>query len=189
MHRKLLVSFVLLAVLVTACAPKTAEEPPPAVQAPLNVNAGDLNIPSDFDLKLYQGQEVYGGDVMRVSNAFADGKPVVVGFYAGLCPTCIVELPRLQAACDQYDGQVNFILVDVGPFVGLGTEVDGANMLDAVKASIPAGTLTSVEPLRDYGVLGTPSAFFFHADGTLDQQHAGLMTEEQIEAAIAALLN
>jgi len=186
MRSKLLVSFVLLAVMVTACAPETAAEPVQVV--PASAAAADLNLPVDFDLKLYQGQESYGGDVMKISNVFAEGKPVVMGFYAGMCPTCIVELPRLQAACDEYEGEVNFVLVDVGPHVGLGTEEDGANMLDAVKASIPAGTLLSVDALREYGVLGTPSAFFFHADGTLDQQHAGLMTDEQIEAAITALL-
>ena len=190
MREKLLLSIVLLAVLATACTPKAPQQAAQVEEPAKAVNADSANngVAGDFEIKLYQGQDVYGSDVLPISTVFAQGKPVVIAFYAGMCPTCIVELPRLQTACDKYEGQVNFVLVDIGPFVGLGSELDGANMLSAVKAEIPGGTPLSVEVIRDYGVLGTPSAFFFHADGTLSLQHAGLMTEEHIDETIAGLL-
>ena len=196
MRKKIWVSILLFAVLGAACAPQVVPEVSQvqevAVEKPAATNVAappaEFSVPGEFEIKLYQGQEVYGGDVVSISSIFAEGKPVVINFYAGLCPTCIVELPRLQAACDQYGDQVNFVLVDIGPFVGLGTEVDGANMLEAVKADIPGGTPLSVEVIRDYGILATPSVLFFFPDGTLHLQYAGLMQEEQIAEAIAAIL-
>ena len=196
MRKKTLISFLVFAVLAAACAPQVVPEvsqvQEAAVEKPDDADVAtipaEFSIPGEFEIKLYQGQDVYGGDVVSISSIFAEGKPVVINFYAGMCPTCIVELPRLQTASDQYGDQVNFILVDIGPFVGLGTERDGANMLEAVKADIPGGTPLSVEVIRDYGILGTPSVLFFFPDGTLHLQYAGLMQEVQIAEAIAAIL-
>jgi thiol-disulfide isomerase/thioredoxin len=164
------------------------EEAGESVTVDSGVQSVDFIIPGEFEIKLYQGQGVYGSDVVSISSIFAEGKPVVINFYAGMCPTCIVELPRLQTAYEEYGDQVNFVLVDIGPFVGLGTERDGANMLEAVKTDIPGGTPLSVEVIRDYGILGTPSVLFFFPDGTLHLQYAGLMQEVQIAEAIAAIL-
>ncbi len=196
MRKKRWISIILFAVVVAACAPQAAAEvsqveeaaiAEPAMAEP-GTELAEFNIPGEFEIKLYQGQNVYGSDVVSISSIFAEGKPVVINFYAGMCPTCIVELPRLQAACDQYGDQVNFVLVDIGPFVGLGTERDGANMLEAVKADIPGGMPLSVEVIRDYGILGTPSVLFFFPDGTLHLQYAGLIQQEQINEAITAIL-
>jgi thiol-disulfide isomerase/thioredoxin len=199
MRSKLLVSFVLVTVLIAACTPQAVPEvtqvevpasedaAEPAV-AESSVQSVDFSIPGEFEIKLYQGQDVYGGEVVSISSIFAEGKPVVINFYAGMCPTCIVELPRMQVAYEKYGEQVNFVLVDIGPFVGLGTELDGTNMLTAVKVQIPGGCADDVQVVRDYEVLGTPAAAFYYPDGTLSSQHAGLMSEELIDETIAKLL-
>ena len=199
MRSKLLVGIVLFAVLVAACTPQVAMEVPKAEESALedeaesaaaesNIQSLDFSIPGEFEIKLYQGQDVYGSDVVSISSIFAEGKPVVINFYAGMCPTCIVELPRMQAAYEKYGEQVNFVLVDIGPFVGLGTERDGTNMLTAVKVGIPGGCADNVQVVRDYEVLGTPAAAFYFPDGTLHFQYAGLMTEELIDETIVNLL-
>jgi thiol-disulfide isomerase/thioredoxin len=196
MHKKLLVSIILFVVLAAACAPQVVPEISPVEEAVVEKPAvadasakpAEFAIPGEFEIKLYQGQDVYGGDVVAISSIFAEGKPVVINFYAGMCPTCIVELPRMQTAYEKYGEQVNFVLVDIGPFVGLGTERDGTNMLSAVKVGIPGGCADNVQVVRDYEVLGTPSAAFYYPDGSLFFQHAGLMSDEQIDETIASLL-
>lgn len=194
MRRILWGSVILIIVLAAACTPQATpevvqmEEPAVPEAEVMGVESVDFSIPGEFEIKLYQGQDVYGSDVVSISSIFAEGKPVVINFYAGMCPTCIVELPRMQAAYEKYGDQVNFVLVDIGPFVGLGTERDGTNMLTAVKVGIPGGCADDVQVVRDYEVLGTPAAAFYFPDGTLHFQYAGLMTEELIDDTIINLL-
>ena len=61
-------------------------------------------------------------------------------------------------------------------------------MLSTVKAGIPGGCTDNLQEVRDYEVLGTPSAAFYYPYGRLYFQHAGLMSEAQIDETIASLL-
>ncbi len=216
MRRKMWVSLIVLAVLSTACMPKLQPEPeavpqveeqPAVVEEPvveeaitaveepvepvmeeMNTEPAALSIPRDFEIKLYQGQDMFGGATVPISAVFAEGKPVVINFYAGLCPLCNVELPAMQAAYAQYNEQVNFVIVDIGPFVGLGSEQDGINMIGNLGVTIPGGSISDADVLRDYGVFGTPAVSFFHPDGTLSFQHNGVMSEAQINEQVAGLI-
>jgi len=171
--------------------PAPVEEPVPVEEAPAEEMAPEplvLSIPRDFQINLYQGQDVYGGTTVPLSSIFAEGKPVVVNFYAGQCPLCNTELPAMQAAYNQYSSQVNFVLVDIGPFVGLGTEQDGMNMLANLGIQIPGGSTPDVDVLRDYGVFGTPAVSFFNPDGSLHYQHNGVISEAQIVEQLSGLV-
>ncbi|MGH2359785.1 MAG: peroxiredoxin family protein, partial [bacterium] len=44
------------------------------------------SIAPDFEISMYQGQDEVGGEKLRLSQVLTKGKPVVLNFFAGLCP-------------------------------------------------------------------------------------------------------
>ena len=66
---------------------------------------GELPIP-DFEIDVYQGAETLGGSALLLSDLFAQGKPVVLNFWAGLCPPCRAEMPDLQEVYQEHKGDI-----------------------------------------------------------------------------------
>jgi len=147
-----------------------------------------VDLAGDFEIDVYQGAEALGGQRVRFSELFAQGKPVVLNLWAGACPTCRAELPHLQSAYEKYGDQVIFIGVDIGPFVRLGDRDDALALLDQLDITYPAGATSDSSIMRDYKVLGTPATYFFRPDGEVVQQWNGLLGERQLEGFIEDLL-
>ena len=107
-------------------------------------------VPFDFDIHVYQGEDVLGGQQIRFSDAFRPGKPVVAVMWAGLCPTCRRELPEIQAAYEAYGDRITFIGIDIGPFTGLGFEEQGRALLKELDITFPAGGPPDGQFMREY---------------------------------------
>jgi thiol-disulfide isomerase/thioredoxin len=161
----------------------------PTSAAPSTLPVGQVaNLSPDFEITVYQGEDVLGGQSVRFSKVLAQGKPVVLNMWAGLCPICRTEMPELQKAYDKYGDRVLFVGVDMGPFVGLGSKEDALALLDELKITYPAGTTSDATVMRDYKVLGTPATYFLKPDGEIIQQWNGFLTEGQLNGHIEALL-
>ena len=85
---------------------------------------------ADFRIVAYQGQDVLGGEEVEFSRVFEHGKPVVLNFWAGLCPPCRQEMPGFQRVYDELGDQYVMVGVDVGPFVGLGSHDDALQFIE-----------------------------------------------------------
>jgi thiol-disulfide isomerase/thioredoxin len=161
----------------------------PASAAPVAAPEGaSVELDGDFEIAVYQGEDMLGGDSVTFSQVFAPGKPVVLNLWAGLCPICRSEMPELQAAYEKYGDRVLFVGVDIGPFVGLGAEDDALALLDELEITFPAGSTPDASVLRDYKVLGTPATYFFRPDGEVIQQWNGFLGGDQLEEYIETLL-
>ena len=152
------------------------------------INAPRLTAP-DFEISMYQGQDEVGGEKLRLSQVLARGKPVVLNFFAGLCPPCRAEMPDLQKRYDA-GGRDRYILlaIDVGPYTGLGTRADGLALLRDLKITFPAGTVFDEDILTAYRIFGMPSTFFITPGGMIVRKQIGLMTPDQIDSSIAELI-
>lgn len=143
----------------------------------------------DFEITMYQGQEVVGGSKVRLSRLWKTGKPVVLNFFAGLCPPCRAEMPDLQ---NHYDagGKDRYLLVtvDIGPYVGLGTRDEGKALLKELKITFPAGTVFDEDILGAYQILGMPTTLFITTEGRILRKHVGLLTPSQIETFTRELI-
>ena len=150
--------------------------------------AEPTELKADFEISLYQGEDVLGNQLVMFSGAFAQGKPVVAVMWAGLCPLCRAELPELEIAYQEHGDELVMIGVDVGPFVRLGTEEDGRALLDELSITFPAGSLSDPGILSEYGVLGTPATYFFKPNGELLDKWTGRLSGEQVEQFVDNLL-
>ncbi|MGD1994573.1 MAG: DUF3179 domain-containing (seleno)protein, partial [Anaerolineae bacterium] len=149
---------------------------------------GASALDADIEISLYQGADVLGGEQVRLSEALAQGKPVVLSIWAGLCPSCRAEMPHLQAVHERYQDQVQIIGVDIGSFVGLGTEADGRALLDELGITFPAGSTSDAAIIRDYQVLGTPTTVFMLPNGEIVSRWTGVQTEAQLSDRIEELI-
>jgi thiol-disulfide isomerase/thioredoxin len=165
----------------------SAEEPTSA--APSSASESAMSeLVADFEIIVYQGEDVLGGEAVNLSDVLAQGKPVVLNFWAGLCPLCRAEMPELQKAHDTYGDQVLVLGVDIGPFVGLGSQDDALDLLEELNITYPAGAVLDPTVMREYEVLGTPANYFLTRNGEINERWNGLLTEDQLNNYIEALL-
>ena len=171
------VGVVIIALIILAACNTTgqpAAAPTPAVP--------------DFQITVYQGEDVLGGEEVQFSALLAQGKPVVLNFWAGLCPPCRLEMPDLQAVHEAYQDRVLLFGLDVGPFTGLGSRDDGRALVQELGVTYPVGTTFESDVVRNYEVLGMPTTYFITPQGEIVETWTGLLTEDKLTELIEALL-
>ena len=132
----------------------------------------------DFNISLYQGSDALGAETVAVSDL--RGQPVVLNFWAGLCPPCRAEMPEFQDFADAYDGRATLVGVDLGQFFALGSEADAVALLGELGVTYPAGATDDGNVVRELGVLGLPATFFVAADGSLHRKWQGVLNGEKL---------
>ena len=132
----------------------------------------------DFNIALYQGSDELGSETVAVSDL--RGQPVVLNFWAGLCPPCRAEMPEFQAFANEYDGRATLVGVDLGQFFSLGTEEDAIALLGELGVTYPAGATDDGNLVRELGVLGLPATFFVAADGSLHRKWQGVLNGDKL---------
>ncbi len=136
----------------------------------------------------YQGADVLGGQEVDFNDILRQGKPVVLNFWAGLCPPCRQEMPDFQKVYNEFKGEFILVGLDVGPFVGLGSNNDGRRLLEELGVTYPAAYAKSADLVREYRVLGMPTTVFFTPDGEVFSKKTGFMTEGEMRSRVQALL-
>ena len=143
----------------------------------------------DFAFIPYQGLDRATPDEeMMFSELFADGKPVVLNFWAGQCPPCRAEMPHFQQLADEYEGQFTLIGIDVGVFTGLGTEQNALDLLEELDITYPAGRAVDRDALFDYGATGMPTTVFMNGAGEIVEKRIGLILEDEMREKLEDLI-
>ncbi len=195
----ILVGLLAMTLLLAACGASSQADTATLPQVPNSEQNEDIaelqnielvigNLPTDFPITIYQGAGYQDGDEVMFSELLAQGQPVVLNFWAGLCPPCRLEMPDLQAVSDVYQGQALLFGLDVGPFTGLGTNEDGRALLQELGITYPAGTTTNQNVVREYQILGMPTTYFITPDGNIQETWTGLLTEAKLTELVEALL-
>lgn len=144
--------------------------------------------PSDFIMVAYQGQDVLGGDRVNFAPLVGHGKPVVLNFWAGLCPPCRAEMPGFERVYQDLGSRYVMVGVDVGPYVGLGSHDDARTFLRDHGITYAAAYATSSAPLQRYAVQGMPTTVLFDASGKLVAKHTGYFAEDPFRRQLEPLL-
>ena len=134
--------------------------------------------PNDFTFTLYQGQEHLGAESLNFSDL--QGKPVILNFWAGLCPPCRAEMPEFQEFYDEYQDRVVLLGIDVGQFTALGNREDAQALLQGLGVTYPTGFTEDPAIMRNFKVLGMPTTVFVDSDGKIFRSWTGALNLERL---------
>ena len=133
--------------------------------------------PPDFTGVTYDGKKVSLSDYA--------GKPVWLTFGASWCPDCRTEAPDVEAAYERYQAQG---LVVLGVFISeSASDVQGYAQRAGLTFPITVDENTIIA--GTYRTLGIPTHFFIGADGRIREIRIGAMRADDMDRAIAAILN
>lgn len=141
----------------------------------------------NFSFTLFQGESELGAKELDLGQL--RGKPVVLNFWAGLCPPCRAEMPDLQAFYEDYRDRITLLGIDLGQFTGLGNQQDAVELLEDLGVSYPAGFTPDPSIVPEYSILGMPTTVFIDAEGRIFKSWTGALNQEVLEEQINALLS
>ena len=177
-----LLGIILLGILALAACGGSQLADSGTPQSPDNGSSessptANLEPAPNFRFNFYQGEKMLA---MAMSLSNLQGKPLVLNFWAGLCPPCRAEMPDLQEFYGEFGDRVNLFGLDIGPFVGLGSREDGRDLLEDLNISYPAGSTLDETVAREYEILGMPTTVFITADGKIFRKWTGLLNRDKL---------
>ena len=137
---------------------------------------------------MYQGDVGLPNEGAKFRDLFPADKPVVLNFWAGLCPPCRAEMPGFQRVYDEFQDSITLIGLDVGPFMGLGSHGDARRLLSELNITYPTAWTHSRDPVAQFGVSAMPTTVFFTPDGKMFRQTIGFIDEGRLASSIQNLL-
>ncbi len=146
------------------------------------------NLPIDFEINVYQREDLLGGSKVMLSEVLAQGKPVVLNAWAGLCPPCRAEMPELQAVFQEFGSHMTLLGLDLGPFVGLGNEQDGRDLLTEIGVTYPAGNTDKGAVVSKFKLLGMPSTYFIKPNGDVLRSWTGAIDSKELSKIVGELI-
>ncbi len=178
----LAVSAMAVALALAACG--GGDEP----AAPDPSGSVALEVP-DIEISAYQGQDALGGDTATLSTVLGQGKPVVLNFWAALCPPCRAEIPEFERVHEERGDQITILGIDIGPQQLLGTREEGQALLAELGVTYAAGTTFDDTVVRGFEILGMPTTFFIAADGTVLRKWGGILDEDKLNELVDELVS
>ena len=182
-------ALAVLAFLLAACGGGSgdAEEQMPSISTGTEIDmSAEKDLAPNFTFTLYQGEDKLGASELDLAQL--RDKPVVLNFWAGLCPPCRAEMPDLQAFYDQFKDRATLIGIDLGRFTGLGSEQDARDLLQDLDITYPAGFTNDAGVVGDFRILGMPTTIFIRADGTIFKKWSGALNEDVLAKQTNAML-
>jgi thiol-disulfide isomerase/thioredoxin len=158
-----------LALALTACAEERSRDP--GSERPSLLPRDRLALPT-FDVTKYQAliEELAG-------------TPVVVNFWGSWCPPCFAEAPGLAEVSSQFEGEVQFVGVDI-----LDARAPARDFILRFDWQYPS-VFDPVGAIRDgLGYVGQPITLIYDRAGTLAFEWNGVIGEDLLRKEIRRVL-
>ena len=144
-----------------SAAPEETE--PPKVEAP------------DFTAVDADGTEVKLSDYV--------GKPIVLNFWASWCAPCKSEMPEFNAAWEELDGEVQFLMVNMTD--GARETVESAReYVEGEGFTFPVLFDTNSEAAIAYSAYSLPTTYFIDAEGYVTARAVGAIDGETLQKGL-----
>ncbi len=130
--------------------------------------------------------DIDGADV-TLADRLADGKPIVLNFWATWCGPCKSELPAFDKAAAEYADEVTFMLINLTD--GFQETVDGVKeFMETNGYTFPVYFDTEYSAAIPYGANSIPLTYFVTSDGVVVGGYMGAMPEETLYNYLEQLL-
>ena len=139
----------------------------------------DEDLAPNFNFTLFQGEAKLGAGQLDL--AAMRGKPLIINFWAGLCPPCRAELPDLQEFYNEFNDRVALVGIDMGQFTGLGSLQDAKDLLEELNITYPIGSTEDSSVIKKYKVLGMPTTIFIDAKGEIFKNWGGALNSKVLK--------
>ena len=144
---------------------------------------------ADFSISMYQGvEEVGGAREIRLSRL--QGGPVVLNFWAALCPPCRAEMPGFQLFYNDFQDDITLLGVDIGPFMGFGdgSHQEAEKLLRDLGITYPAGFTTDASVPRKFRITSMPTTLFINSQGEIFEKRSGFLTPSDLARITTKML-
>ena len=113
------------------------------------------------------------------------GQPLVINFFASWCAPCRAELPDFVDAHAEFGDRVAFVGIDYADPV----RQDAIDLLTQTGVTYDIGLDESGTLLDDLsGFAAMPTTIFIGRDGTIVEQHRGIILSDELRSQIEGLL-
>jgi len=114
------------------------------------------------------------------------GKPVVLNFWATWCGPCKSELPAFDKLSKEYEGKVEFMMINVTD--GYQETVEGVKaFMEENEYTFPVYFDTTLQAASIYGAQSIPLTVLISSDGYLEAYQIGAVSEEALRNALESL--
>jgi thiol-disulfide isomerase/thioredoxin len=179
-----LAGFILLLIVATVAYNRLAYREKPGGDIVLADEQGDVldfsrakQKASDFTVTDIEGTHI------TLSSLIANGKPIVLNFWASWCPPCKVEMPEFDKVHQETGGEVQFIMLDLTD--GQRETVQkGAQYVKDQGFSFPVYFDTEKEAGYTYGIRFIPTTLFIDRDGYIVAETQGSIDGQTLRRGI-----
>ena len=126
----------------------------------------------DFELESLTGE--------KIQLAGLSGKIVLINFWATWCGPCSLEMPAFQSRYERFSEELVILAVNEHD-----TLEDIRGFMDELGLTFDAMLDIGGQVHRQYLVRGFPTSYLVDAEGILQVQHIGVMTEGQLDDYLA----
>ena len=169
----------------SGAAPSETDNAAAAMGEAAQESSGEASNREAIYLKDYNSTVYTEQDIPLLLTEIADGKPLVVNFWATWCPYCIQEMDDFQQIFDEYGERVSFAFIDCVD--GQRETVEsGATWMREQGYTLPAYFDTDYDAVRDYGASSLPTTVVAGADGEILTVSVGAINPEKMRAALDA---
>ena len=139
-----------------------------------------------FDFSLYQGASEVGFPEGNLASLH--GQPMILNVWAGLCPPCRAEMPQFQAFYEEFNDEIMLLGIDIGPFMGLGSNRDAEALLRELGVTYPTGWTNDSGVPRKFGVTGMPTTVFIKSNGEIFEKAVGAIDATRLARSTRNLM-
>jgi thiol-disulfide isomerase/thioredoxin len=159
-------------------------EPEPEVAGPDAGAASEEAAPqlADFDATVY----TLDGEPVSLTQ-IADGKPIVLNFWATWCPYCVQEMPDYLEIYREYGDRVSFAFIDATDGRRETVEIASKWLDDNGFAELPGYYDTDYSAITTLGIISFPTTAVFSADGELVAAGTGAIDPAGMRALLDEL--
>lgn len=115
------------------------------------------------------------------------GKPIVLNFWASWCGPCKMELPDFQAAYEEYDGEVEFLMVNMTDGMRE-TKEKALEFMESEGYTLPVYFDSLQSGAYAYSVYSIPTTYFIDKEGNIVAGAEGMLDAASLEKGISMIL-